>query len=181
MAVERVGLMELGGKPVTIIGADVQVGQTAPEFTVQAGVWPGKNPFDTVNALAETAGKVRIIATVPSLDTSVCATETRKFNQEAANLGADIVIITVSADLPVTQKRWCGAEGVDKVLVVSDHLDMTVGEQYGTWMKERRWHRRAVFVVGKDNTITYADYMPKLGDEPNYAAVLEAARHALTA
>ena len=129
--------------------------------------------------LEHTKGKVRILAAVPSLDTPVCDRETRRFNQEAAALGDDIVIVVISADLPFAQKRWCGAAGVDQVLVVSDHMDMDFGEKYGTLMKEVRLMRRAVFVVDRDGNIVYADYMPALGDEPNYEEVLAAAKAAL--
>jgi thioredoxin-dependent peroxiredoxin len=176
---ERFGLMSLGGQPATIVGADVKVGQTAPAFSAQVGAWAGMELWQDVAPLAATAGKVRILAPVPSLDTNTCNIETRRFNEEAAALSDDIVIITISADLPPAQKRWCGAAGVERVRVVSDHMAMAFGERYGTLMKERRWLRRAVFVVDRDDRIVYADYMPKTSDEPNYAAVLEAARQAL--
>jgi thiol peroxidase len=176
---ERVGLMELSGKPATIVGADVAVGQPAPAFTAQVGVWPGKELWEEVRPLAETAGQVRILAAVPSLDTSTCNLETRRFNEEAAGLASDIVIITVSTDLPVAQKRWCGAAGVERVRVVSDHMAAQFGVAYGALMKERRWLRRAVFVVDRGGIVRYAAYMPKLGVEPDYPAVLAAAREAL--
>jgi thiol peroxidase len=177
--IERLGLMELSGKPATIIGADVVVGQAAPGFSSQVGYWPGKDLWQDVDPLAETAGKVRILAAVPSLDTNTCNVETRRFNEEAAALSDDVVIITLSLDLPVAQKRWCGAAGVERVRVVSDHMAAEFGERYGTLMKERRWLRRAVFVVDRAGTVRYAAYMPKLGEEPDYAAVLAAARAAL--
>jgi thiol peroxidase len=176
---ERAGLMELSGRPATIVGEDVVVGQTAPGFTSQVGYWPGKDLWQDVEPLAETAGNVRILAAVPSLDTNTCNVETRRFNEEAAALSDDIVIITLSMDLPVAQKRWCGAAGVERVRVVSDHMAAEFGERYGTLMKERRWLRRAVFVVDMAGTVRYAAYMPKLGEEPDYAAVLAAARAAL--
>jgi thiol peroxidase len=178
---ERVGLMTWSdGQPATIVGADVQVGQLAPDFTAQVGVWPGLDLWHAVQPLAATAGRVRILASVPSLDTNTCNLETRRFNEEAAALSDDIVIITISTDLPVAQKRWCGAAGVERVRVVSDHMDTEFGVRYGTLMKERRWLRRAVFVVDRAGQVVYAAYMPKLGVEPDYAAVLEAARQALT-
>lgn len=174
MANERFGLIKVGGKDATIIGADVKVGDVAPDFTVHALDWSLKR------GLADTAGKVRIIAAVPSLDTEVCDRETRRFNQEAASLSKDIVIEVISTDLPYAQKRWCGAAGVDQVMTLSDHMNVEFGEKYGVLIKERRTLRRAVFVVGKDNKVVYAAYMPALGDEPNYAEVLEAAKKALT-
>ncbi|MFL7869592.1 MAG: thiol peroxidase [Anaerolineales bacterium] len=173
MLQERIGLLQLAGKDVTIIGEDIQVGQAAPDFHVQALDWT------MVRGLADTKGKVRIIAAVPSLSTDVCDRETRRFNQEAANLSKDIVIEVISMDLPYTQKSWCGAAGVDQVMVLSDHMKAEFGEKYGCLVKERRIFRRAVFVVDRQDKVTYAAYMPALGVEPNYEEVLAAARSAL--
>lgn len=173
MATERFGLMKVGGNDITIIGDDIKVGQTAPDFTVQATDWSFKR------GLADTEGKVRVIAALPSLETDVCDRETRRFNQDAAALSKDIIIEAISMDLPYTQKRWCGAAGVDQVMTLSDHMTAEFGEKYGLLVKERRTLRRAVFVVDKNNVVTYAAYMPTLGDEPNYAEVLAAAKKAL--
>ncbi len=173
MATERYGIIQVGGKDATVIGDDLAVGSKAPDFTVQATDWT------TVHGLADTEGKVRVLAAVPSLDTEVCDRETRRFNQEAASLSKDVVIEVISTDLPYTQKRWCGAAGVDQVRTLSDHMTGEFGERYGVLLKERRILRRAVFVVGRDDKLVYVAYMPKLGDEPDYAAVLEAARKAL--
>lgn len=169
---EREGIYQLGGKGVTIVGPDMEVGQDAPEFIVLDQDW------NEVNALEATAGKVRILAAVPSLSTGVCDRETRRFNEEAAKLGDDVSIVTISHDLPFTQKSWCGAAGVEQVWVVSDHKHADFGEKYGALVKERRILRRAVFVVDRDGKITYVDYMPALGDEPDYEAVLAAAKEA---
>jgi len=171
--VERQGLLKIAGQEVTIVGDDVRVGDTAPEFHAQAQDW-SVSPI-----LASTKGKVRIIAALPSLETSVCDRETRRFNQEATNLSEDIIVVAISTDLPYTQKRWCGAAGIDRVWVVSDHLDTEFGKAYGCLVKERRILRRAVFVIDRSDKIVYAEYMPSLGDEPNYAAVLAAAQQAL--
>ena len=173
MALERTGLIQLAGTDATIIGDDVKVGQTAPDFSVQALDW------SMVRGLGDTQGKVRIIAAVPSLSTEVCDRETRRFNQEASNLSKDIVIIVISTDLPYAQKSWCGAAGVDQVMVVSDHMAAEFGEKYGCLIKERRILRRAVFVLDRQDKVTYAAYMPALGVEPNYEEVLGAARAAL--
>ena len=173
MATERYGLIQTGGKDATIIGDDIQVGQTAPEFTAHALNW------SVVQGIGDTQGKVRIIAAVPSLDTDTCDRETRRFNQEAASLDKDIQIMVISTDLPYAQKRWCGAAGVDQVMVLSDHMRAEFGEKYACLIKERRTLRRAVFVVDRQDKITYAAYMPVLGVEPNYKEVLEAARAAL--
>jgi len=173
MAKERFGLIKVGGKDATVIGDDIKVGQAAPDFSVHALDWSVKR------GLADTAGKVRIIAAVPSLDTEVCDRETRRFNQEAASLSKDVVIEVISTDLPYTQKRWCGAAGVDQVMVLSDHMTAEFSEKYAVLVKERRICRRAVFVIGKNDKVAYAAYMPVLGDEPNYAEVIEAAKKAL--
>lgn len=176
MLVERSDVIKLGDKFATILGEDVRVGQPAPRFKAQVGLWTGLNLWTEVDVLAETAGKVRILAAVPSLSTSTCDTETRRFNAEAAGLGDAVRVITISADLPPTQKNWCAAAGVDRVYAVSDHLDMDFAGKYATWMKERRWHRRAVFVVGQDDRLHYVAYMPALGEQPNYAEVIAVAR-----
>ena len=173
MTTERLGLIQLAGKDATVIGDDIQIGQTAPDFNVQALDW------SDVRGLGDTQGKVRILAAVPSLDTDVCDRETRRFNQEAASLSGDIVIEVISMDLPYTQKRWCGAAGVDQVMVLSDHKHAEFGEQYGCLIKERRILRRAVFVVDRQDKVSYVAYMPALGVEPDYEEVLEAARAAL--
>jgi thiol peroxidase len=173
MAIERFGLIQVGGKDATVIGEDVRVGQTAPNFSAHALDW------SVVHGISDTIGKVRILAAVPSLDTDTCDRETRRFNQEAASLGEDIVIEVISTDLPYAQKRWCGAAGVDRVMVLSDHMNAEFGEKYGCLIKERRTLRRAVFVVDRQDKVTYGAYMPALGVEPDYDEVLEAARAAL--
>lgn len=173
MSVERSGLIEVGGKGATIIGEDIEVGQIAPDFTLHGLDW------SIVNGLADTEGKVRILAPVPSLDTATCDRETRRFNQEAVSLDNDIVIIVISTDLPYAQKRWCGAAGIDQVMVLSDHMNAEFGEKYGCLIKERRILRRAVFVIDRQDKVRYVAYMPALGVEPNYEEVLEAARAAL--
>ena len=173
MTTERFGIYKTGGRDVTIIGSDIKVGQIAPDFAVHALDW------SVTRGLADTAGKVRIIASVPSLDTEVCDRETRRFNQEVASLSKDIIIEVISTDLPYTQKRWCGAAGVDQVMVLSDHMTAEFSEKYAVLVKERRICRRAVFVIGRDDKTVYAAYMPISGDEPNYAEVIEAAKKAL--
>ena len=170
---ERKGLLQIAGSDVTVIGPDIKVGDHAPDFIAQAQDW------SFVNVLESTHGKVRIITSLPSLNTGVCDTETRRFNQEAAALDKDIVVIGISTDLPYTLKNWCAAAGVDKVILVSDHYDTNFGEKYGTLVKERRILRRAVFVVNKQSKVVYVDYMTALGVEPNYEDVLNAAKGAV--
>jgi len=174
MATERFGLIQVGGKDATVVGDDIRVGQAAPEFTAHALDW------SIVRGIEGTPGKVRVIAAVPSLDTDTCDRETRRFNQEAAGLDKDIVIMVISTDLPYAQKRWCGAAGVDQVMVLSDHMAAEFGEKYACLIKERRTLRRAVFVVDRQDMVTYVAYMPALGIEPDYEVVLEAARAALS-
>jgi thioredoxin-dependent peroxiredoxin len=173
VTLERFGIVKFRGQEVTILGPDLKLGQTAPEFTVQAQDW------SSFTALANTSGKVRIIASVPSLDTDVCDRETRRFNQEAAALSKDVAILVISNDLPFAQKRWCGAAGVDQVTVLSDHMTTDFGLQYGCLIKEARILRRAVFVVDRAGKIIYAAYMPALGEEPDYTQVLAVAKAAL--
>lgn len=173
MTTERNDFFKVGDKFVTVIGDDVKVGEMAPEFTSAAQDWSPINP------LAESKGKVVILSAVPSLDTDVCDRETRRFNQEAAKLSDDIVIYTISTDFPYAQKRWCGAAGVDKVKVVSDVLEAEMGIKYGLLVKERRYLRRAVFIVDRIGRLTYVAYMPNNGTEPDYAEVIEAAKKAL--
>lgn len=169
MALERTGLIKFKGQDATIIGLDKKPGDVAPDFCVRT------LEMLEFHGIADTSGKIRVIAAVPSLDTDVCDREARRFNQEASALGKDVAILVISTDLPFAQKRWCGAAGVDQVIVLSDHLNVDFGVKYGCLIKEARILRRAVFVVDRANTITYAAYMPALGDEPDYTAVLEAA------
>lgn len=173
MTTVRTDVFKLGDKYATLLGDEVKVGDLAPVFT---SVVPG---WGTVNPLEESKGKVIILSAVPSLDTDVCDRETRRFNEEAAKLDEDIVIYTVSTDTPMAQKRWCGAAGVDKVKVVSDMVDAEFGTKYGVLIKERRYLRRSVFVVGRDGRLTYVNYLPSLGQEPDYDEVIQAAKEAL--
>lgn len=173
MTTVRTDVFKIGDKFVTLLGDEVKVGQMAPEFT---SVVPGWAP---VNPIQESKGKVIILSTVPSLDTDVCDRETRRFNEEASKLGEDIVIYTISTDSPMAQKRWCGVSGVDKVRVVSDTVETDFGLKYGVVIKERRYLHRSVFIVGRDGKLTYVNYLPVLGEEPNYDEVIMAARDAL--
>lgn len=171
----RTDVIKLGDRWATVLGDDVQVGQMAPEFTCVGPAW------EPVNPLQESRGKVIILSAVPSLDTNVCDRETRRFNEEAAKLSDDIVIYTISTDFPMAQKRWCGAAGVDKVRVVSDVLETDFGLKYGLLIKERRFLRRAVFIVDREGRLVYVNYLPSLGQEPNYDEVIAAAKQAANA
>lgn len=173
MTTVRTDVFKLGDKFATLLGDEVRVGEAAPAFT---SVVPG---WGRVSPLEESKGKVIILSAVPSLDTETCDRETRRFNEEAAKLDEDIVIYTISTDFPMAQKRWCGAAGVDKVKVVSDVVDAEFGLKYGVLIKERRYLRRSVFIVGRDGKLTYVNYLPTLGQEPDYEEVIEAAKEAL--
>jgi len=158
------------GNPKTLIGPELKPGDPAPDFNV---VDAGLNPV----TLKDTGSRVRLISVVPSLDTPVCDAQTKRFNEEAAKLpGVDI--LTVSMDLPFAQKRWCGAFGVDKVKMLSDHKDGSFGSHYGTLIKELRIESRAIFVLDPHNRIRYAEYVKEVADHPNYEAALGAARAA---
>ena len=173
MVTVRSDVFKIGDNFATLLGDEVEVGDTAPAFT---SVVPG---WGRVNPLEESKGKVIILSAVPSLDTDVCDRETRRFNEEAAKLSEEIIIYTISTDFPMAQKRWCGAAGVEKVKVVSDVVDAEFGVKYGVLIKERRYLRRSVFIVGRDGKLTYVNYLPTLGEEPNYDEVIQAAKQAL--
>ncbi|MBB5148075.1 MULTISPECIES: thiol peroxidase [Ureibacillus] len=155
--------------PVTLLGNEVKVGDIAPDFTVLA------NDLTPVT-LKDSEGKIRLFATVPSLDTGVCDAETRRFNEEAAKLGEDVVVYTVSVDLPFAQKRWCGAAGIDRVVTVSDHKDLSFGKAYGVAIEELRLLARAVFVVDREGIVRYVEYVPETTNHPNYEAAINAVK-----
>ena len=165
---ERKGVVTLRGNAITLVGPEVKVGDKAPNFTLTG------NDMKPVT-LADTTGKVRIIASVPSLDTPVCHAETRRFNEEAAKLPG-VEILTVSVDLPMAQKRWCGAEGVDKVRTLSDYRDRNFGTAYGVLMQEPLLEARAIFVLDKNDTVQYVEYVKEVAEQPNFEAALAAAR-----
>jgi thiol peroxidase len=169
---ERKGVITFMGNPLTLLGPSLKVGDKAPNFTVL------DNALNPVQ-LSSYKGKVCILSSVPSLDTPVCDLETRRFNQEAATLGPDVAVLTVSMDLPFAQKRWCGAAGVDKVTTLSDHRDASFGTAYGTLIKELRLLARCIFVVDQDGVIRYLQVVKEVTQEPDYAAVLEAVKKLL--
>ena len=166
---ERNALVTMKGNPLTLLGEEVKVGQSAPDITLVA------NDLSEVK-LSSFKGKKMIIAAVPSLDTGVCDTETKRFNAEAAKLGPDVVIVTVSTDLPFAQKRWCGAAGVNQVKTLSDHRDVAFGTAYGVLIKGLRILARAIFVVDPKGTVQYIELVKEVTTEPNYPAALEAVK-----
>ena len=157
---------------VTLLGTEVKVGQAAPDFRVQ------KSADMSDYTLASGAGKTRILATVPSLDTPVCDLEAKRFNEEASKLpGVEVVV--VSMDLPFAQKRWCGAASADKVVTASDHREGSFGRNYGVLISGGPLERvlaRAVFVVSPDNRLKHVEYVGSIGEHPNYDAALAAAK-----
>jgi thioredoxin-dependent peroxiredoxin len=166
---EKTGIITFKGNPMTLMGPEIKVGDAAPEFTVV------DNGLSAVT-LSSYAGKIKIITSVPSLDTPVCDTETRRFNQEASALPGEVVVLTVSLDLPFAQKRWCGAAGIDKVVTLSDYRERSFGLGYGMLIKELLLLARAVFVVDAANVIRYIQIVPEVTAEPDYAAAITAAK-----
>ncbi len=156
--------------PITLLGNEVKVGDNAPDFKVLA------NDLSEVT-LEDTKGTVRIITSVPSVDTGVCDQEVRRFNEEAGNLD-NVNILTISNDLPFAQKRWCAAAGVENVQTLSDHRDLSFGKAYGVAIEELRLLTRAVFVVDSNNKVTYVEYVSEATNHPDYEAAIEAAKSA---
>lgn len=166
---ERSGVITFKGNPMTLLGTELKLGDKAPDFNVV------DTTLTPVN-LATHAGKIRVISAVPSLDTPVCDTETRKFNQEAANLPENVVVLTISLDLPFAQKRWCGAAGIERVITLSDYRDRSFGQNYGVLIKELLLLARCIFVVDAQGIIRYIQLVPEVTSEPDYAAVIAAAK-----
>ena len=171
MMKERTGLVTMKGTPLTLLGSAAEVGKRAPDFrVVDAGFKPVR--------LSDFKGKVVLISAVPSLDTGVCSLQTKRFNEEAAKLPKDVQVITISMDLPFAQKRFCEAEKVKNIPVLSDTVWRELGQNYGVVIKDMGLLARSIFVVGKDGRITYAQVVPELTNHPDYDAALAAARAA---
>jgi thiol peroxidase len=164
---ERKNLITMKGKPLTLQGKEVKIGDKAPNFKVIA------NDLSAVD-FSSFRGKICVITSVPSLDTSTCDRMTRRFNEEASKLGSDVTVLTVSMDLPFAQKRWCGAAGINNIQTLSDYRDASFGTAYGVLIKELRLLARAVFVVDRDGVIRYAQLVKELANEPDYPAALYA-------
>ncbi len=155
------------GNPVTIVGQNVTVGQVAPNFTA---VKQDLSPFDFYSA---TEGKIKIISVAPSIDTGVCSLQTVRFNEEAGKLKEDVQIVTITVDLPFAQKRYCAAEGIENIDVVSDYQTLDFGDKYGFILKEFRLLTRGVVVVDRDNKIQYVEHVQEVTNHPDYDAALE--------
>ncbi len=171
MSEERSDVVTLKGNPLTLIGAELKVGDTAPDFSVLEGL-------GAPVSLGDLAGKTKVFNVVLSVDTPVCDTQTKKFNEEAAGLGDDVEILTLSMDLPFALKRYCAAAGIDKVRTLTDYKDASFGEAYGVLIKEHRLLARAIFVVDKYNVVKHVEYVSEVASEPDYNSALEAVKNA---
>ena len=166
---ERMDVITMHGNPLTLVGDGFTMGETAPDAALLS------NDMKPVK-ISDYLGKVIIISSVPSLDTPVCDMQTRRFNSEAANLADDVVILTVSTDLPFAQKRWCGAAGVEQVTTLSDHRDTAFGKAYGLLIKELRLLARSVLVLDRKGVVRYCQLVKEVSEEPDYEAVLKAVK-----
>ena len=156
----------MGGNSITLLGPKLEEGQKAPEFTV----------LDTdllPKHLDDYTGKIKLISVIPSIDTGVCAVQTKKFNEFAAGLADDAVVLSLSMDLPFAQKRWCVSEGVERMEVLSDHREASFGEAYGVLIKELRLLNRAVFIIDKTDTVRYVEIVTENHDHPDYERALK--------
>ncbi|MER3500135.1 MAG: thiol peroxidase [Candidatus Fervidibacterota bacterium] len=170
---ERAGVVTFRGNPLTLLGPDLQVGEKAPDFRV---VDTDLNPVTLQNF----AGKVLLISVTPSLDTSVCDTQGRKFNELAAGLSEDVVVVNISVDLPFAQRRWCGANNIDRIKVLSDYQDRDFGLKYGVLIKELKLLARSVWVIDKDGVIRYKQIVPEVTNEPDYDAAMAALKEVVS-
>ena len=169
---ENQGVVTFAGNPVTLLGELIKVGDTAPEFTATG---EGLKPV----RLSDFKGKTVILSVFPSVDTKVCAAQTRRFNKEASELSENVVVLTLPKDLPFALGRFCAAEGIDRIHTLSDYQHSEFGLKYGFLMKENMLLARGVVVVNPEGKVTYVEYVKEVTHEPDYAKALEAARAAL--
>ncbi len=170
---ETTGKITFQGNPLTLVGEPIKVGDKAPDFVgLSAGLQPVK--------LSDYDGKVRVLAIYPSIDTGVCQAQNRRFNQVASDLG-DAVILSISCDLPFAQGRFCAAEGLDKVVTLSDHKEVDFGTKYGYLIKELRLMARGTVVIDKEGIVRYVEYVPEVTDEPDYEGALKVVEESLRA
>lgn len=165
----------LKGNPVDLSGNPPQVGDKVPDFQL-TGVDLGKV------SLSDSDGKVRILSIVPSIDTGICALQTKHFNQDIDNLPDNVVAYTISVDTPFAQKRWCGAEGVEKMTMLSDYKGGKFGQDWGLYIEEPLGAlARAVYVLDKDRNVAYCELVPEIAQEPNYEPALAKAKELASA
>lgn len=155
------------GNPLTLRGKNINIGDKAANFTA---IKQDSTEFDFFK---ETKNKIKVISVVPSVDTSVCALQTQRFNQEATNLSEDVVIITISVDLPFALKRFCAAEGIKNIQVISDHRTLDFGEKYGFIINELRLLSRGIVIVDKDNNVKYIEYVSEVSNHPDYVKAID--------
>lgn len=172
---ERTGVVTMGGKPITLVGGELKEGDTATDAVLTD---QGMQEF---RPLAAAAGKTKLFVLVPSLDTPVCSVETKKFSDGVKSLGGNTAVYLVSPDLPFAQKRYCGAEGVDNITMLSDYRTMDLARGWGVYMKENGLHARAVFVLDANNRVTYREIVGEIANEPDYDAAFSALRNAAVA
>lgn len=164
----RNNVVTFKGSPITLLGKEINVGDKAPDFIVLTS---DLQPY----TLKDAEGKVKIISVVPSLDTGVCELQTINFNETASEL-KDTVILTISVDLPFAQKRFCSAHGIDNVITLSDHKDLSFGLGYGFVIEELRLLSRGVVIIDKDNMVRYVEYVKEVGTHPDYEKAIEEAK-----
>jgi len=164
---ERTDVIRFSGNSVTLIGPEIKIGDKAPDFRVV------NNELQLVT-LDDFKGKTKFICTVPSIDTPVCDTEVRRFNEEATILKSDIVVLTISMDLPFAQKRWCVGEGIERVQAFSDYQELNFAANYGVLIKELKLLSRSIFIIDTDDVVRYIQHVPEVTDEPDYSAALAA-------
>ena len=156
------------GKPVTLVGQQFQVGHTVADFTLTSTDLSKKS-------LSDFMGKEKVVSIVPSIDTGTCSTQTRTFNQKLSNM-ENTVVLTISVDLPFAQARWCGAEGLDNAIMLSDYYDNSFGKAYGVLIQEWNLLARAVLVLDENNKVVYVEYLDNVNLAPNYEAAIEAVK-----
>ncbi|NIP29736.1 MAG: thiol peroxidase [Candidatus Dadabacteria bacterium] len=170
MSDKRTDVVTIRGNPLTLLGPEIKVGDKAPDFKCNETL------ADEVS-LASFEGKNKIFNVIGSIDTGVCQTQTKRFNQEATSLNDDVEILTISMDLPFALNRFCGAEGIEKVRTASDYKNHSFGNEYGVLIEENGLLARSIFVVDKDNIVRHVEYVNEFTNEPDYEAALEVVRN----
>ena len=164
--------IKMKGNPLKVEGRCIEEGSPAPAFKL-TGTDMAEVPSSAF------AGKVVVLTSIPSIDTPVCAVETKRFNQEASSLSGDVVVVAVSRDLPFALKRWCGAEGVARVIPLSDFKHRSFGKDFGVELPDLGLLARAVFVIDKSGKVKHVEYVTEVADEPNYAEAIQAVKSCL--
>lgn len=167
MTQERVGAATLGGKPITLVGPELRVGELAPNFTTN------KNFMEEVS-LSDFNGLVKLISVIPSLYTSICIAQTRYLNEISTKIGDNVIFLTISVDLPFSISRFCSVEYIDNIIVLSDYKNRSFGTKYGVLIKEFQLYHRTIFIIDANNIIRYVEYVPEMVAHPNYYTALKA-------